>query len=70
NHIITGTPVYSTTFDDTPKATADSGKEIAFVTKNGVKYVTCGDDEAIVQRSDVTARNGVLHVIDKVLKCY
>ncbi|KAG8778835.1 hypothetical protein FRC12_024779 [Ceratobasidium sp. 428] len=69
NHIITGTLAYSTNFDDIHKATADSGNDIYLMTENGVKYVKCGNQEAVVQRSDVTSEHGVLHVIDTVLEC-
>jgi len=71
NHFFFGRIVYGPLFSSIPSVTADSGRELKLRTENGVKYVSCGGDaEAIVLRSDVTTKNGVLHVIDRVLKCH
>ncbi|KAG9074404.1 hypothetical protein FRC06_010720 [Ceratobasidium sp. 370] len=69
NHYFFGTIVYSTLFPYIPKATAESGKELDFTYEDGVHYVQCGSSKAIILRSDVTSKWGVVHVIDTVLKC-
>ncbi|KAG8691750.1 hypothetical protein FRC08_010096 [Ceratobasidium sp. 394] len=69
NHFFFGSVVYSTLFSYIPKATAESGKQLCFSYEDGVHYVQCGSSKAIILRSDVTTKWGVLHVIDKVLKC-
>ncbi|KAG9075021.1 hypothetical protein FRC06_010321, partial [Ceratobasidium sp. 370] len=69
NHYFFGKVVYSTLFPQIPKATAASGKELELSYEDGVHYVKCGSTKAIILRSDVTSKLGVLHVIDKVLKC-
>jgi uncharacterized surface protein with fasciclin (FAS1) repeats len=70
NHFFFGLIAYSPLFPSTPTATADSGEKLKLEFKDGVNYVSCGQSQAIVLRSDVTSGNGVLHVIDKVLKCH
>ena len=44
------------------KAKTANGKEISINTKNGVKI-----NEASVIKADIKCKNGVIHVIDKVL---
>ncbi|KAG9125839.1 hypothetical protein FRC07_006012 [Ceratobasidium sp. 392] len=70
NHITyNDVPVYSTLFPFIGKAEAKSGKELEFIVDENARQVKCGKSTANVLRSDVTSYNGVLHVIDKVLKC-
>ncbi|KAG9074545.1 hypothetical protein FRC06_010612 [Ceratobasidium sp. 370] len=69
NHFFFGTIVYSTLFTKIPQATAESGKQLQFSYQDGVHYVSCGSCKSIILRSDVTTKWGVLHVIDKPLKC-
>ncbi|CAE6455035.1 unnamed protein product [Rhizoctonia solani] len=63
--------VYSTLFSTIPKATAKSGEELHFLYENDVNYVSCGksDHKSIILRGDVITSNGVVHIIDKPLKC-
>ncbi|KAG9084706.1 hypothetical protein FRC06_003936 [Ceratobasidium sp. 370] len=70
NHFFFGKVVYSPLFPQIPKATAASGKELDLIYQDGVHYVQCGSTKAVILRSDVTSKWGVVHVIDKVLKCY
>jgi uncharacterized surface protein with fasciclin (FAS1) repeats len=70
NHFFFGLIAYSPLFPSTPTATADSGEELKFEVKDDVQYVSCGQIQAMVLRSDVTSENGVVHVIDKVLTCH
>ncbi|KAG8709705.1 hypothetical protein FRC08_018146 [Ceratobasidium sp. 394] len=70
NHFFFGKVVYSTLFTSISEATAESGKELYFSYEDGVHYVSCGSDKAIILRSDVTSKWGVMHIIDKPLKCY
>jgi len=69
NHYFFSSVVYSTIFTNIPQATAESGNQLYFSYREGVHYVKCGSSEAIILRSDVTSKWGVLHVIDKVLQC-
>ncbi|KAH7337876.1 FAS1 domain-containing protein [Rhizoctonia solani] len=69
NHFFFGQIVYSPLFLKVCKATAQSGKELELSYENSIHYVSCGKSRAIVLRSDVIPSNGVLHVIDKPLKC-
>ncbi|KAG8724388.1 hypothetical protein FRC09_019190 [Ceratobasidium sp. 395] len=69
NHFSFGTIVYSPLFTSISKVVAESGKELKLAFVNDAQYVSCGQDKARVLRADVTTPNGVLHVIDKVLKC-
>ncbi|KAG8700941.1 hypothetical protein FRC12_008833 [Ceratobasidium sp. 428] len=70
NHFFFGGPiVYSALFPTTPEVTAASGKKVKLSFENGIPTVKCGKDQAQVLRSDQTTDNGILHVVDKVLKC-
>ncbi|KAG8776981.1 hypothetical protein FRC12_000602 [Ceratobasidium sp. 428] len=69
NHFSFGTIVYSPLFTSISKVVAESGKGLKLTFVNDAQYVSCGQDKARVLRADVTTPNGVLHVIDKVLKC-
>ncbi|QRV91844.1 Fasciclin domain-containing protein [Ceratobasidium sp. AG-Ba] len=69
NHWVPGTVAYSAEWPFLSKVTAESGNELKLKSENGVKTVTCGSSTAHVLRSDVTSSNGVIHVIDAVMKC-
>ncbi|CAE6342500.1 unnamed protein product [Rhizoctonia solani] len=69
NHFFFGKIVFSPIFTSVRKATAESGKQLEFSYENDIHYVCCGKDKAVVLRSDVISENGVLHVIDRPLKC-
>ncbi|CAE6442232.1 unnamed protein product [Rhizoctonia solani] len=69
NHFFFGRIVFSPVFTSVRKATAESGKQLEFSYENDIHYVCCGKDKSVVLRSDVISENGVVHVIDKPLKC-
>ncbi|CAE6459255.1 unnamed protein product [Rhizoctonia solani] len=69
NHFFFGKIVYSPLFTSVRKATAKSGKQLELSYENDIHYVRCGKDKAVVLRSDVISSNGVVHVIDRPLKC-
>ncbi|KAF8672954.1 hypothetical protein RHS04_07721 [Rhizoctonia solani] len=69
NHFFFGKVVFSPLFPSIRKATAESGKQLEFLFENDINYVCCGNTKAAVLRSDVISENGVLHVIDRPLKC-
>ncbi|CAE6440144.1 unnamed protein product [Rhizoctonia solani] len=71
SYLVFGRIVYSTLFSTIPKATAKSGEELHFLYENDVNYVSCGKSKhkSIVLRGDVITSNGVVHIIDKPLKC-
>ncbi|KAG8724158.1 hypothetical protein FRC09_000052 [Ceratobasidium sp. 395] len=68
NHFSFGTIVYSPLFPSISKVVAESGKELKLTFVNDVQYISCGQEKARVLRADVITPNGVLHVVDKVLK--
>ncbi|KAG8713808.1 hypothetical protein FRC11_010914 [Ceratobasidium sp. 423] len=69
NHFFFGTIIYSPLFELMDNATAESGEKLDFFFENDVHYVGCGDTRAVVLRRDVISENGVIHIIDKPLKC-
>ncbi|CAE6488350.1 unnamed protein product [Rhizoctonia solani] len=69
NHIIPNNIIFSPMFATVCKGTALSGKELQLSYENDIHYVSCGKSKAIVLRSDVIPKNGVVHVIDRPLKC-
>ncbi|KAH7337872.1 hypothetical protein B0J17DRAFT_707157 [Rhizoctonia solani] len=69
NHFIVGQIVYTPSFLSIRKATAKSGKELKFFYQNDIHYVSCGKSKAVVKRGDIITSTGVMHVIDRPLKC-
>ncbi|KAL5639495.1 hypothetical protein ACGC1H_006211 [Rhizoctonia solani] len=69
NHFFFGKIVYSTLFPKIGEAKSQSGKELKFSYENNIHYVCCGESKAVVLRADVIPSNGVLHIIDRPLKC-
>ncbi|KAJ1299457.1 hypothetical protein OPQ81_009121 [Rhizoctonia solani] len=69
NHFFFGKIVFSPLFPKIGQATAESGKKLEFFFENDIHYVSCGKSRAVVLRRDVIPANGVLHVIDRPLKC-
>jgi hypothetical protein len=71
NHLAFGTQIYSTGFSSTGKVTTESGKELELSFVNGINYVKCAGSKSksMVLRRDVIGSTGVVHVIDKPLKC-
>ncbi|CAE6434837.1 unnamed protein product [Rhizoctonia solani] len=71
NHFIVGQTVYTPEFLSVHKATANSGKELKFFYQNDIHYVSCGKSKSksVVVRGDVITSTGVMHVIDRPLKC-
>ena len=67
NHVINGTVVYSTSLANTKNTISASGNELMFMTNSSGAYVTSGNTTAKVIQSDYVAKNGVVHVIDRVL---
>ncbi|CDS00318.1 uncharacterized protein SPSC_00805 [Sporisorium scitamineum] len=67
NHVINGTVVYSTSLANTPSAISAAGNELRFVANSTGAFVTSGNVTARIVQSDYVARNGVVHVIDRVL---
>jgi len=61
-HVVAGAAVKSTALKDESVFTTLSGSPILIDTTGGVKV-----DDAKVKTADVTASNGVIHVIDKII---
>ncbi|CBQ69678.1 conserved hypothetical protein [Sporisorium reilianum SRZ2] len=67
NHVVNGTVVYSTSLANTPSAISAAGNELRFIANSTGAFVTSGNVTARIVQSDYVARNGVVHVIDRVL---
>jgi len=66
NHIINGTTVYSPSFDNVTYISA-AGQYLHFRSNSSGRFVTSGDTTAQIIQPDLLVKNGVLHVIDRVL---
>ena len=66
NHIINGTTVYSPSFVNSSHISA-AGEEFYFTSNSTGSYVTSLNTTARVVQPDVLTRNGVIHIIDRVL---
>ncbi|KAK1232768.1 hypothetical protein PQX77_004093 [Marasmius sp. AFHP31] len=65
NHIINGSTLYSTTLAN---STSASGEPLTFVTNSSGTFVSSGNAAtAQIVSTNVLAKNGVLHIIDRVL---
>ncbi|TKY90247.1 hypothetical protein EX895_000245 [Sporisorium graminicola] len=67
NHVLNGTVVYSTSLASTPSAISAAGNELRFTANATGAFVTSGNVTARIVQSDYIAKNGVVHVIDRVL---
>jgi uncharacterized surface protein with fasciclin (FAS1) repeats len=75
NHLINGSTIYSPLITGTnaTNATSAAGEPVSFMTNTTGTYVTVGASGsnstamARIVKSDVLARNGVVHVIDRLL---
>jgi uncharacterized surface protein with fasciclin (FAS1) repeats len=69
NHVINGTTIYSTQFDDA-NFTSAAGQDINFFVSNNTIRIYSGEANNItanVTTRDLLASNGVIHIIDAVL---
>ena len=66
NHIINATTVYSPSFVNVTYVSA-AGQYLHFKTNSSGKFVTSGDTTARITQPDVFTKNGVFHIIDRVL---
>lgn len=66
NHIINATTVYSPSFVDTTYVSA-AGQYLHFSSNSSGKFVTSGSTTARIMQPDVLTKNGVFHIIDRVL---
>jgi len=66
NHILNGTTVYSSSFDNSTYVSA-AGQNLHFTSNSTGKFVTSGNTTARITQPDVLTKNGVFHIIDRVL---
>ena len=66
---INGTSCYSPTLfqSSSPSFISESGQAFTFSSNSSGEYVTSGNSTAKIIKSDALVKNGVIHVIDKVL---
>ncbi|KAJ8082757.1 hypothetical protein PM082_008613 [Marasmius tenuissimus] len=65
NHIINGSTLYSTTLTNTTSA---SGEPLTFSTNSSGTFVSSGNSaSAQIVNTNILTKNGVLHIIDRVL---
>jgi uncharacterized surface protein with fasciclin (FAS1) repeats len=66
NHILNGTTVYSPSFSNATYVSG-AGENIHLITNSTGQFVTSGNTTARVVQPDVLTKNGVIHIIDRVL---
>jgi len=66
NHIMNGTTLYSPSFVDVTYVSA-AGQYLHLNTNSSGKFVTSGNTTARITQPDVLTKNGVFHIIDRVL---
>lgn len=66
NHILNGTTAYSSSFDNSTYVSA-AGQSLHFTSNSTGKFVTSGNTTARITQPDVLIKNGVFHIIDRVL---
>ncbi|CCF49186.1 hypothetical protein NDA11_005855 [Ustilago hordei] len=67
NHVVNGSVIYSTSLAITPDAISASGNQLRVMTNSSGAFVNSGNITARIVESDYVAKNGVVHLIDKVL---
>ncbi|GAA95787.1 uncharacterized protein L969DRAFT_472159 [Mixia osmundae IAM 14324] len=69
NHIINGTTLYSTQLVDQMKAVSAAGTAMLFISNSSGTFVAAGGAPAVkIIKTDFFAANGVVHVLDGLLK--
>jgi uncharacterized surface protein with fasciclin (FAS1) repeats len=66
NHIINGTTVYSPSFVNATYVSA-AGENFRLITNSTGQFVTSANTTARILQPDVLTKNGVIHIIDRVL---
>lgn len=66
NHIINGTTVYSPSFVNSTYVSG-AGENLRLTTNSTGSFVTSGNSTARIVQPDVLTKNGVIHIIDRVL---
>ncbi|KAJ1035668.1 hypothetical protein NDA18_000445 [Ustilago nuda] len=67
NHVVNGSVIYSNSLAITPDAISASGNQLRVMTNSSGAFVNSGNITARIVESDYVAKNGVVHLIDKVL---
>lgn len=67
NHIINGTTVYSPSLVNGTTYVSAAGEDFHFTSNSSGKFVTSGNVTAQIVQPDVLIKNGVFHIIDRVL---
>ncbi|KAK0200078.1 FAS1 domain-containing protein [Desarmillaria ectypa] len=67
NHIVNGTTVYSPSITPSENLTSAGGEPLTFTTNSSGTYVNSGGSNARIIKTDILCKNGVLHMIDRVL---
>ncbi|KAK0458258.1 FAS1 domain-containing protein [Desarmillaria tabescens] len=67
NHIVNGTTVYSPSITPSENLTSTGGEPLTFTTNSSGTFVHSGSSSARIIKTDILCKNGVLHMIDRVL---
>ncbi|PBK88355.1 FAS1 domain-containing protein [Armillaria gallica] len=67
NHIVNGTTIYSPSITASENLTSAGGEPLTFTTNSSGTFVNSGESSARIIKTDILCKNGVLHMLDRVL---
>ncbi|KAK0472694.1 FAS1 domain-containing protein [Armillaria novae-zelandiae] len=67
NHIVNGTTIYSPSITASENLTSAGGEPLTFTTNSSGVFVNSGGSSARIIKTDILCKNGVLHMLDRVL---
>ncbi|KAK0443209.1 FAS1 domain-containing protein [Armillaria borealis] len=67
NHIVNGTTIYSPSITASENLTSAGGEPLTFTTNSSGTFVNSGGSSARIIKTDILCKNGVLHMLDRVL---
>ncbi|MCK0158985.1 fasciclin domain-containing protein, partial [Cellulophaga sp. F20128] len=66
-HVVAGTAAYSSDLSNEQMITTAQGEDVTINLNGGVFIQDATDSDAAVTAADIAAKNGVVHIVDKVL---
>ncbi|KAK0489933.1 FAS1 domain-containing protein [Armillaria luteobubalina] len=67
NHGVNGTTIYSPSITASENLTSAGGEPLTFTTNSSGVFVNSGGSSARIIKTDILCKNGVLHMLDRVL---